>query len=564
MGGGELGVFPGLENVPLPMVPSLIGQEQPGGESGNSIARQLTLLPPVDPHPGPADDLGDPGAELADTGWPVRTDWDGSFRIGGLPSGRLRLIASHPSASTGRSEELVLRAGDHLDEVEIVLDPGTELAGRVLDTQGFPLEGAVVELLGGSSRQGSVEVTTSDGAFTFAIASGSVQLAVSKDGYADASVPILIESSLHRQEVEIRLIEANRRLIGRVVDGRGYPVEGARVEARSLDRGRLMVVTTLGADDGTFELEGLAGETIVVRAEAPRYSESVAVVGPGQDEVAIRLEASGAVSVDVVDEETGRAVVSCRVEVVPSSGEPQEQVCVDGRSNLIGIAPGRATLRVRAPDHADAEVSVEIFGGVGPNDPEASHQVALVPSLILRGRVVDLEGEPVIGARVGLGEPPSVWAARGEPNWVVSGREGRFDLNGVPREAVSLLWVLHPIQGRGFIEVGPFWPQDEPDFEIMVDDSDVRSSGGRHQGVAVTLAVRADQVVLDEVAPGSIAERAGMRSGDLLLSIDGQPVVGVASAYRDLRGARGTALLVSLSRGTVDWSVMLERELVER
>lgn len=562
---GTLGVFPGLEAVPLPLgEPSAV--PLPAEPEPPIDPRELTL----EPAPAPPVELPEleppqsPESAAAASSWPVRSRWDGTFEIRGLPPGRLRLIASHPSAASGRSEELILSAGDVIEGVEIILDPGTELSGRVLDIEGYPIAGAVVQLQGGTSRSGAVEVTAADGTFTFASVVGEVRLEVSREGYAETSLPIEIDSSQRRQEVEIRLIEADRRVLGRVVDAQGYPVGEARVSARSLDRGQMMTWETMAQSDGTFALEGLAGETVVLRAEAAGYAAGETVAGPGAEEVEIALRRSGALSVAVVDSETGRPLGACRAELRPAAGPRLRQVCVDGRVTFNDLEPGSALLYVEAPEHAAAEEPFDVPAGIGPDDPDAAREIALEPAIVVRGQVLDPEGEPVPGARVGLEPIPRVIAPRGSARWVESEVEGRFELAGVPQEGVSEIHVSHPIKGSAVVEVGPFWPQDEPDIEVVLDEPAAQPGGRRFYGLAVELATRAEAAEVVAVAPGSVAEAVGLRRGDRIVAVGSAPVTSAAAAYRALRGPAGTAALLTVERAGVEAVLLAERELVER
>src|SRR5688500_16394538 len=65
---------------------------------------------------------------------------------------------------------------------------------------------------------------------------------------------------------------------------------------------------------------------------------------------------------------------------------------------------------------------------------------------------------------------------------------------------------------------------------------------------------RAEDVVAAEIAPGSSAERTGVRRGDVLISIDDRPVEQVADVVDALHEARlGTTLRYNLIRlGTND------------
>jgi len=75
-------------------------------------------------------------------------------------------------------------------------------------------------------------------------------------------------------------------------------------------------------------------------------------------------------------------------------------------------------------------------------------------------------------------------------------------------------------------------------------------TSGELDGLGVELAIRGDALVVVAPVADSPAERAGLRPGDRLLSIDGAAArpLGVAEAGRRLRGAVGTKVVLEIMR----------------
>ncbi len=552
----DLGVRPGLENIPLPLVPSTPeGRAPDAGPSLAQVALGLALPPSLS---------GASSPEANESGWPVQTRWDGFFTIRGLPSGRLRLLARHPSAAPGRSDEIVMTPGATVEGVEIVLVPGVELAGRVLDGRGFPLEGALVRLQGDSAAESRVVITPPGGEFSFGGVTGSLQLFVSRDGFAEAMVPLEIDATGDRRDVEIRLEAANRRLYGRVVDERGFPVSSATVTARSISRGRIATHRILAESDGTFELDGLSGDTIVVEARCPSSAVGSAAAGPGEEEVEITVSSGGALVLVATDPSTGDFLSTCTAEVLPASGARRSDVCIDGRAVFTDLPPGPARIWVSAPERVAVETVAEVTAGAGPDDPDSEVSVELGAALTLSGQVLDSEGLPVVGARIFSSEIPLSSLRGSENRWGRSGTGGHFEISGVPLDVESSLHFRHPSSGTAIVEVGPFWPQDEPEIEVVLEAPERSRGSRRFFGLAMDLGVRNGGVVVRHLSPGSAAETAGLRSGDRIVAIDGRPMRGAGVAARALRGPRGTAVLVTYSRGGTESVIAVERELVVR
>jgi carboxyl-terminal processing protease len=76
------------------------------------------------------------------------------------------------------------------------------------------------------------------------------------------------------------------------------------------------------------------------------------------------------------------------------------------------------------------------------------------------------------------------------------------------------------------------------------------STSGHYTGVGLEVRSDGDRVVVVGPIPGSAAERAGLRAGDVLVSVDGQPVTAASldATIRRLRGAPGTPVQVTARR----------------
>lgn len=70
-----------------------------------------------------------------DTG-SMRTDTEGRFRLESMPPGRVQLIASAEGYATGRSERIELTPGQQVDGLDISLDHGGTIEGRLLTGPG--------------------------------------------------------------------------------------------------------------------------------------------------------------------------------------------------------------------------------------------------------------------------------------------------------------------------------------------------------------------------------------------------------------------------------------------
>jgi carboxyl-terminal processing protease len=83
------------------------------------------------------------------------------------------------------------------------------------------------------------------------------------------------------------------------------------------------------------------------------------------------------------------------------------------------------------------------------------------------------------------------------------------------------------------------------DFRLFQSDTE-----GKFGGVGIEVDLRDDAITVIAPIEGSPAERAGVRSGDRIVAVDGQPARGepLDKLVRKLRGAPGTKVQISLRR----------------
>jgi carboxyl-terminal processing protease len=100
------------------------------------------------------------------------------------------------------------------------------------------------------------------------------------------------------------------------------------------------------------------------------------------------------------------------------------------------------------------------------------------------------------------------------------------------------------------------------DFEVLQDDT-----RGEFAGIGVEVDFRNDRVTIISPIDGSPAARAGIRSGDVIVSIDGVSVEGkdASDLVKQMRGQRGTNVQILVRRRGEDRLLRftLTRELIE-
>src|SRR6185437_8302713 len=165
----------------------------------------------------------------------TETDENGDYTLRIPPGAQAIYLASAPpdgysqaGFSSRRGDELKITAVDGQDQhidLKLTPEPGNRLAGRVLDPQGKPVAGAIVEVENrGGPMMRTTKVVKSDakGEFTLHAVDGGFRV------YARAgslSTPQPIELKGDEKELVLRLSPVTKtKLVGRVVDGKGKPL----------------------------------------------------------------------------------------------------------------------------------------------------------------------------------------------------------------------------------------------------------------------------------------------------------------------------------------------------
>jgi hypothetical protein len=286
-----------------------------------------------------------------------------------------------------------------------------------------------------------------------------------------------------------------------------------------------------GGGEATVEHVTLGTEVTLTIAETGRIAGSVALTGGGAPQEFTTL-----------------------LEDTASGFRRSDQFFRTGGAwSFAEVPPGKYTLQITAPEGTKStEVSLE------SGEEKMGLRIELAAKVKLRGTVVDLEGAPVVGATVHIGQSGTFTFNGSElPR---TDAAGRFEVAGAPvghamirvsgprgSDEYSSATISTRIAGGPEVELPP----------IRLARQKVKPGEATGDlGFAIKLAApmsepaeRPIEVAL--VRPGGAAGAAGLRVGDVIVSVDGADVTGERRyLYESLtRLPAGARVRLGLARG---------------
>lgn len=534
--GGELGIMPG----PIPAIP---------GEGDTQGLRM-----PMAPMESPSE--------------PWVTRLDGTFRATPVPPGRVAALVRHPSYVEATSEMVILAPGA-TGHVRVVLLPGGTLDGTVVDEHDLPVAGVRVEIAAvrGSLTRGGF--TSDDGAFSFSALPSEVTVTLSRPD--DPSRPVLRRRIVvpDRGHVEEKLVlpaplppvEVSAE------DESGRPVAVAQVTALSLDPERPLRETEFTDAAGRVTIPDAAGLSLKIVVEAQDYAVWDRTFDRAPERVRADLVPSVLVEGRVTAVRGRQDVTGATVELLADGHRQTAFTDAAGRYHFAGVSPGPAHVTVSHPELATRDVDIRILATGRADRSFDVEPIDLEEPGIIEGRVVDAEGRPVRGARVGIGKVSSYLPAMTAGSGTTTNGDGVFRLERVGSGSVQIEAFLTG-SGRGRAVVSLAAGATVSDVTIELGESPDDLEGAATGDVAVTLDERRSSgragIVITAVARASEAEHAGLLTGDVVETIDRVRPVGATDARRRLAGPDGSDVILELIRAGEPVSARVRRERVRR
>lgn len=361
----------------------------------------------------------------------ARTDADGRFELREIPTGTAYLGVTAPGFVPTEGRELELPRPAEAGELQLVLDRGALLQGRVTAASGEPVPGTRVGAAGASA------VTDDDGLYWLeGVATGPGDVLFLHPSHGKLVRPFDVQPGVNVLDARF---DPGIEVTGRVIDDAGKPVSGARVELasdRRFDRKEYRDVT---GDDGRFRLAPVADGRYLLSAEAEGFTDTdgvgaVEVAGQPVANLEITLDRGALLSGEILGlsaEDLAKVTIEARGERGATA-----DAWTDGRGRyeVRRLRPGDWVVRARLWDgQRQAQVRVSL----GRSDREVTRDLEFDKRLTLSAQVL-FDEEPLPEAKI---------AVRGErraiERIVTTDYEGRFRLDDLETDTYQL-GLSHP------------------------------------------------------------------------------------------------------------------------
>ena len=336
-----------------------------------------------------------------------QTDANGYYRFANAASGDWRIAASAKKHENGTSEQVEASENQRTEVPDLILGPGFELAGVVMDRLGKPIADAEVVArprnqnnngrggrggrggqFGGGGNEQSTK-TDADGRFFLErLPDSLLDLTAQKKGYLRASLSELDPEQ--SQPVYLTLED-------------GLAIQG--------------VVT-----------DAVAGEPVQRYAVTVQWTRALSIPGQTQEDVRALMERMRDPNLDDATRNELRTRMQTMRQQMGGNGgfggggfgggndaqngrggrgngggrDARAERHPDGTFRETGLAEGIYTVRIESPAHADYR-SEEIELRTGAPAPEL--KIALARGFVVAGIVKDGAGKPIANARVNLQRP---------------------------------------------------------------------------------------------------------------------------------------------------------------
>lgn len=335
------------------------------------------------------------------------TDKEGRAVLSELEPGELRLLVRAQGYRPAELPGVRILEEEEPEPLEILLEPGALLEGRVLDGRGEPMARVQMRVLppdpGSRPRPMISALTEEDGRYRFdGLGPGEHQVEAEhwpSQRHARGEI-VLGESGTYR--LDLRL-PAGVAVAGSVLDENGVPLPGAWVTLTRDDSSEPDLPASSVAG-GAFRFEAVPDGLYRLRAGSRDYRlatepDLVSVAGREIEGLVVRLERGAAITgriLGIAREDLDHLSLAARSEHGEASGSG---LSAEGVYRLSPLTPGPWQVTASLPSGLSATGTVRVDAG-----EEAVLDLEMPRGIDLSGRVL-VDGQPLSGAQVSSFRP---------------------------------------------------------------------------------------------------------------------------------------------------------------
>ena len=469
---------------------------------------------------------------------------DGRYILRGLPPGKYHLVAaSHAVGSFGTPPDVTLGSAEQRTGVDIDMQWAGSIVGTIVEASGAPAAGVYVRFEAQHLSDGGDDTTAPDGSFRVATLMGGddyrpfirpSQRSSQKFSPGDGDFPTVHVADGSSQVTGVRLVikRAHLSIAGSVVDGDGQPLADVHVAATRSDGDQAAVgnpwddaFSAISATDGSFHIDNL--DTGLYRLDARDADGSEATmqnVAASATGVVVKLQAAGGIDGTLVGFAVRPSVRAWRQQVAGAT--PQYATGSDNAFSLRGL-PAAQYVVSTIGSGGDAE-TVDVQPGQVASVTLRNRGAATV-----KGHTFDWSsGAPMPGLRCEIG----MRSSGGQPSWdasnvAISDADGHFTIEGVAAGSIAVGCMgtnIFVTDGAAALTLSD---GQVGSAEIPVLERNQQHSPG-------TLGAEFDMTGflvarIIHVQPRGPADRAGVRVGDVIVSVDGKSITDLSPYAAD-------------------------------
>lgn len=516
--------------------------------SGNPVLAEIDLM--VIKGQGLVDAVGPYALEQVQ-----RSAADGSFTLAVVP-GTLQLLAHDSGDGEAESKTLQLAPGQHLRDLVLDFDAAAQesVAGLqvlVSDSEGGPIAGAQIHLSGpalSAAQQGRSDAQGrwTLGALPLIQDSGDVLILAQAAGFRSAQRRVSVQ--MGRNPPVKLVLQPASGLFGRVLDPVDDPAPNAYVIVLNAGRPRLL----RSDDDGLFAWPDAPDLEAEAWAVSPYYDDSKkAALRPGQ-ECLLRLRPGAAIDGFVVDS-TGQGIADYqlaieRVEVEGAQpyrpsvyGVQRGKSQAPGAFSFSSLRPGRYVFAARAEGFATARSE---WIGLKARQSRTHLRLVLTRGAAVYGLVTDKQGQAVSGATINLSQLTGAFSTA----TTRSDSEGRYRIEQIEpgRQSLKVKAARFMTQVVAGIEV----PERGEVRRDVVLAPAKPGADFSFAGIGAVLMKHDGKLFIRQVMPDYGAAAQGLRHGDLITHVDGEPIddLELDQVVDKIRGEEGEPVSLDIER----------------